>query len=139
MKDMAAMQPGMSYFGEMPDTYNLVVNTEHPLIKKLRDEAESAIGDKVAPLATEVEEKNKQASDIRSAAKDGKLSAEEQQQVSDIEKSVEALRTDQEKIIKDYAATVPQVKQLIDLALLGNGLLKGQRLSDFIARSVSLL
>lgn len=139
MKDMAAMQPGMAYFGEMPDSYNLVINTEHPLVKKITADAEAALGAKVEPMLAEIDSKNKQASDIRSAATDGKLSAEEQQQVSDIEKSVETLRTDEEKAVKDYAATVPQVKQLIDLALLGNGLLRGQHLSDFIARSVSLL
>ncbi|MDE7376298.1 MAG: molecular chaperone HtpG [Muribaculaceae bacterium] len=139
MKDMAAMQPGMSFYGELPDSYNLVVNTEHPLIVKVRDAATAAIGAQVEPLAKEIDEKNKQASDIRAAAKDGKLSTEEQQQVSDLEKAVGELREKQEQIEKDYAANQPEVKQLIDLALLGNGLLKGAVLNAFIARSVSLM
>lgn len=139
MKDMAAMQPGMSFYGELPDSYNLVVNTEHPLIMQIRDEAQKAVGAEVEPLANEIDEKNKQASDIRSAAKDGKLSAEEEKQVSDLEKAVSELREKQDKIVTDYAATCPQVKQLIDLALLGNGLLKGASLNDFISRSISLM
>lgn len=139
MKDMAAMQPGMSFYGELPDSYNLVVNTEHPLIVKIRDDAQQAVGAEVEPIANEIDDKNKQASDIRSAAKDGKLSAEEEKQVADLEKSVGELRDKQERIVKEYAANCPQVKQLIDLALLGNGLLKGADLNDFISRSVELM
>lgn len=139
MKEMAAMQPGMSFYGEMPDSYNLVVNTEHPVVKKITEAAQAAVGSTVEPLAKEIEDKNKQASDIRSAAKDGKPDAEQQQQIADIEKAVEALRNDEEKAIKDYASTQDNVKQLIDLALLGNGLLKGEPLAAFIARSVKLL
>ena len=139
MKEMAAMQPGMSFYGEMPDSYNLVVNTENPLIVKIKEAASTAIGAEVEPIANEINEKNTQASNIRSAAKDGKLSAEEEKQVADIEKAVAELREKQEKIISDYASKQADVKQLIDLALLGNGLLKGEHLSAFIARSIELM
>ena len=139
MKEMAAMQPGMSFYGEMPDSYNLVVNTENSLIVKIKEAASAAIGAEVEPLANEITEKNTQASNIRSAAKDGKLSAEEEKQVADIEKAVAELREKQEKIISDYASKQADVKQLIDLALLGNGLLKGEHLSAFIARSIELM
>ena len=139
MKEMAAMQPGMSFYGEMPDSYNLVVNTENPLIVKIKEAASAAIGAEVEPLANEITEKNTQASNIRSAAKDGKLSAEEEKQVADIEKAVAELREKQEKIISEYATKQADVKQLIDLALLGNGLLKGEHLSAFIARSIELM
>mgnify|MGYP004442769119 FL=1 len=139
MKEMAAMQPGMSFYGEMPDSYNLVVNTENSLIVKIKEAASAAIGAEVEPLANEITEKNTQASNIRSAAKDGKLSAEEEKQVADIEKAVAELREKQEKIITDYASKQADVKQLIDLALLGNGLLKGEHLSAFIARSIELM
>ena len=139
MKEMAAMQPGMSFYGEMPDSYNLVVNTENPLIVKIKEAASTAIGAEVEPIANEINEKNTQASNIRSAAKDGKLSAEEEKQVADIEKAVAELREKQEKIISEYASKQADVKQLIDLALLGNGLLKGEHLSAFIARSIELM
>ncbi len=139
MKDMAQMQPGMSFYGELPDSYNLVVNTENPLIVKLRSKVAEAIGKDVEPLASDIDAKNKQASDIRSAAKDGKLDAEQDQQVKDLEKEVEDLRHKEEKIIEAYSNKQPEIKQLIDLALLGNGLLKGEQLAAFIKRSYQLL
>ncbi len=139
MKDMAAMQPGMSFYGELPDSYNLIVNTEHPLVEKVRDNATAALSEKITPLETELEVANKAITDIRENAKDGKLDDNEQKRSNDMEAQVNRLRAEQEKIITDYASTQPLVKQLIDLALLGNGLLRGEALSQFIARSVSLL
>lgn len=139
MKDMAAMQPGMSFYGSLPDSYNLVVNTEHPLIVKIRNEATAAIGSKVEPIANDIETKNKEMSDLRSSAKDGKLSAEDDQKVKDLEKTVNDLRDQETKIISEFAASQADVKQLIDLALLGNGLLKGEHLSEFINRSIALM
>ena len=139
MKDMAAMQPGMNFYGELPDSYNLVVNTEHPLIAKIRDAASAALDDQVKPLADRIEADNAEISKIRDAAKDKTLGAEDDQKEKDLEKAVGETRDSQEKIIADYAKNQPLVKQLIDLALLGNGLLKGKDLSAFIDRSISLL
>lgn len=139
MKDMAALQPGMNFYGGLPDSYNLVVNTEHPLIVKIRNEASSALEDKVRPLADSVDKDNAEITRIREAAKDGKPSAEDDQRVKDLEKAVASARDQQEKAVSAYAASQPLVGQLIDLALLGNGLLKGEALSRFIDRSVSLL
>ncbi len=139
MKDMAALQPGMNFYGELPDSYNLVVNTEHPLIAKIRDAATSSIGDQVKPLADKIEADNAEITKVKDAAKGAALSAEDDQRVKDLEKAVGENRQNEETIISDYAKTQPIVKQLIDLALLGNGLLKGKDLSSFIDRSISLL
>lgn len=139
MKEMAAMQPGMSFYGDLPDSYNLVVNTENPIVERIKKGAMDAVSAEVEPIANEIDMNNKKASDIRSAAKDGKLSAEEQQQVNDLEKAVEEARKREEAIVAKYAAEQPEVKQIIDLALLGNGLLKGAQLSEFIQRSLSLM
>lgn len=139
MKDMAALQPGMNFYGELPDSYNLVVNTEHPLIAKIRDAASAALETEVKPLADLVESDNAEITKIRESAKDGKLSAEDEQKVKDLEKAVGEARDKQEKTVGDYAAGQPLVKQLIDLALLGNGLLKGEALSTFVSRSISML
>ena len=139
MKDMAAMQPGMGFYGELPDSYNLVVNTEHPLIVRIKDEAAKALDATVQPLASEIESKNAEAEKIRKDAPEGKTSAEDDQRIKDIEAEVARLRSEQEKAIADYAATQPLAGQLIDLALLGNGLLKGEPLARFISRSISLL
>ncbi len=139
MKDMAAMQPGMSFYGELPDSYNLIVNTESPVISKIKDEAMAALSATVAPFVAEITSGNDQISNLRKNAKDGKLSDDDQKKVTDLEASVDKARKEQESAIADYARTQPIVKQVIDLALLGNGLLKGADLTEFIHRSVQLL
>lgn len=139
MKDMAAMQPGMDFYSEMPDSYNIIVNTEHPLIIKIKENAENEIADKVNPILDAIETDNNTISTIRSAAKDGKLSDDDNKAIADIEKQIADNRNSQKEIIAQYAISQPTVKQLIDLALLGNGLLKGEELSKFIKRSVELL
>ncbi|MDE5970282.1 MAG: molecular chaperone HtpG, partial [Muribaculaceae bacterium] len=125
MKEMASMQPGMNFYGELPDSYNFIVNTENPIIIKLRDKAEADLKAEIEPLENEVKEKNDQITAIRSAAKDGKLDAEQEKQSNDLQAQVDAARKKQEDIVSTYAKSQPVVGQLIDIALLGNGLLKG--------------
>jgi molecular chaperone HtpG len=141
MKDMAAMQPGMAFYAEMPDSYNLIVNTEHKLVKEICAAAAEALDSKVQPVEAEIEAANAEITRLRDAAKAAgdKKDAETDKQLSDLEKKVSDLRASQEKTIAEYATTQPRVKQLIDLALLGNGLLRGGDLAAFISRSVSLL
>lgn len=139
MKEMAAMQPGMSFYGELPDSFNLIVNTDHPLIVKLRDEATEALESTVAPIEEQIETKNAEITSIRDKAKDGKPSDDDTKKSAQLESEVNELRNQQATAVSDYAKGQPLVKQLIDLALLGNGLLKGSDLSEFIRRSVSLL
>ena len=139
MKDMAAMQPGMSFYGELPDSYNLIVNTENPVIKRIRESAEAELNARVEPLDKTIGEKNAEIKGIRDAAKDSKLTDEQQGKVTELEQAVEHDRKEQNEIIEIYAKSNPLIKQTIDLALLANGLLKGQDLNEFIRRSVSLL
>ncbi len=139
MKEMAAMQPGMNFYAELPDNYSLVVNTEHPLVKAITERADKALASTVKPLLDSIEADNQAADDIRKAAPEGKLSAEDEQRVKDLEKKVADAREQQQKAIAEYAGSAPEVSQLVDLALLGNGLLKGRNLSDFIARSVEMM
>ena len=139
MKEMAALQPGMNFYGELPDSYNLIVNTEQPLVVKIKEKAVSDLRFVVEPLQEEIDSKNAEISAIRSQAKDGKLSDDENKKSDELEKAVNDARGKMSKAISEYAVQQPLVKQLIDLALLGNGLLKGQQLSEFIRRSVELL
>lgn len=139
MKDMAALQPGMNFYGEMPDSYTLAVNTSNPLIERLRDEATAALADKIKPLEDKVEADNAAIEALRAGAKDGNLDAESEQKSKDLQAEVAKARAEQETEIKTYASAQPVVRQLIDLALLGNGLLKGKDLSTFINRSVELI
>lgn len=139
MKAMAAMQPGMDFYAELPDSYNVVVNTEHPLVKRIVEENGKALDEKVKPLAEAIDSDNATISQLRKDAPEGKLSAEDEQRVKELEKSVADHRAEQEKLIADYASTQPVVKQIIDLALLQAGLLRGESLTAFVRRSVELL
>ena len=138
MKDMAAMQPGMSFYSDLPDSYNIVVNTQNPIIEKITKDADGALDQAVTPLMQRTDEANDTITRLRG---DGKETpdAETSQKIKDLEKTVADTRAEQEKIVADYAKTNPTVRQLIDLALLGNGLLRGADLSAFIDRSYSLL
>lgn len=139
MKDMAALQPGMSFYGELPDSYTLVVNTASPLVEKVCEEATKALADRIRPMEDAMAADNAKIEELRSGAKDGKLDTEAQKQTDELMAAVDKSRSEQEAVVKEYASTQPVVRQLVDLALLGNGLLRGKDLSDFIARSVELI
>jgi len=139
MKAMAAMQPGMDFYAELPDNYNLVVNSEHAVVKRVVDDCSASIEASVKPLAERIDADNAAIDALRKDAPEGKLSPEDKKKVEELEKSVADARAEQEKIISDYAAGVPVIKQLIDLALLQSGLLKGEALTDFVRRSVEML
>ncbi|RXE70817.1 molecular chaperone HtpG [Muribaculaceae bacterium Isolate-002 (NCI)] len=134
IKEMAAMQPGMNFYGELPDSYNLIVNTEQSLVKRIKEAADEALEAKVLPMQTEIDSKNEEITRLRESKEEA-----DKTKSTELEKEVGAIRENMSKQISEYAATQPLVKQLIDLALLGNGLLKGAQLSDFIRRSVELL
>ncbi|MDE6126464.1 MAG: molecular chaperone HtpG [Muribaculaceae bacterium] len=135
MKEMAALQPGMNFYGDMPDSYQLIVNTEQPVVKRVTADADKALASQVKPIEEEIEAKNAEIATLREKKDD----AEAARQADALAAEVTAARERQTKLVSDYAATQPVVKQLLDLALLGNGLLRGEDLSRFIARSVSLL
>lgn len=141
MKDMAAMQPGMNFYGQMPDMYSLVVNTEQPAVRKIVKEAAGALTGELTPLRSKVDELNEEITSLRTDLKEKKEEdkAEAEQKIAANEKEAGDLRKQQEDIIAAYAAKVPVVCQIIDLALLKGNMLKGEELSKFIARSVSLL
>lgn len=141
MKDMAAMQPGMNFYGQMPDMYSLVVNTEQPAVRKVVKEAAGALTGELTPLRSKVDELNEEITSLRTDLKEKKEEdkAEVEQKIAANEKEAGDLRKQQEDIIAAYAAKVPVVRQIIDLALLKGNMLKGEELSKFIARSVTLL
>lgn len=139
MKDMAATQPGMAFYAELPDSYNLIVNTSHPVVERVLNEAEGKLGDELKPLRETVDSDNAKLTEVRAAIKDNKPTDEQKTQETELLASVEKARKEQEKIISAYAADKPVVRQMIDLALLGNGLLQGKALTDFVHRSVEML
>lgn len=142
MKEMAALQPGMNFYGSMPAMYALVVNTEQPSVRKLVEEGKNSLESDLVPVRGEIETLNGEIETLRKEMNDKKEESEKETlktQISDKEKTVEEKRTQEEKLIKDYASTQPVLKQIIDLALLQSGLLKGENLTAFIRRSISLL
>ena len=139
MKDMAAMQPGMNFYGELPDSYNLIVNVESPVIKRIMTDAESNLMPKIQPLFDATADNNSKAEAVRKEAADGKLSDEQQNQIKEYDEQTAHNREEEKKLASEYASAQPLVKQVIDLALLANNLLRGQQLNEFIRRSVTLL
>ena len=136
MKDMAAMQPGAGFYGELPDSYVLVVNTEEPAVRKVTADATSALESELIPLRSEIESLNAEIAEAQKAKEEKKEDAKD---TTEQQKKVAELREKVETAIRNYAATQPEIKQIIDLALLQSNLLKGESLSEFIRRSVSML
>lgn len=136
MKDMAAMQPGMSFYGDMPSNYSLTVNTEQPAVKAIVEETTEAIGKETDDLLKQIADLNAEIADASKEAKDKKEQAPEMKEQND---KISELRGKLDGVVRNYAAGLPKVKQIIDLALLQTGLLKGASLSEFIRRSAKLL
>lgn len=139
MKEMAAMQPGMNFYGMMPDSYTMVVNTKHPLIERIKSDAEKAIGAKVGECFTALSGAEAALKAVHGEVKDNKPTVEQTAKTKEFEAEMNKQREEIRKTSADYAAGQPLVRQLIDLALLGSGLLRGKDLSEFVKRSVSLL
>lgn len=139
MKDMAAMQPGMSFYGELPDSYNLIVNTESPVTRRIMEAADADLMPKLKPVMDNIAKFNSESEEIRKSAKDGKLDDNQQSQVKKLDDDVASQRNEENRLSKEYASSQPLVRQAIDLALLANGLLRGHDLDEFIRRSVALL
>ena len=142
MREMSAMQPGMSFYGEMPDSYNLVLNTDHPLILSVLSDEEKACTDKLQPILSDIKGWEARQHDLREAQskkKEDELTEAEKEDMTNTNRTLNELRGRRDAILTEYAAGNKVVGQLIDLALLANGLLKGEPLSRFIRRSVELI
>lgn len=143
MKDMSVVGGGMmSFYGDMPDSYKLVVNTAHPLIKNILKAEEEACSEKVAPIAEALKAKEAEEAKIKEEQKDKKsdeLTTEEKNKAEAITKEVAKLKKDIKDIRAAFAADNATVHQLIDIALLASNLLKGEDLAAFVKRSVEVL
>ena len=142
MKDMSKFQAGMGFYGQMPDSYNIVLNSDHPLVKKVLEDSEAATTEALKPIEAELKGQEARLAAIR-AAQDKKkwdeITQEEKDQKAEAEKAVQAEKDKKTAIIADYAKGNSIVHQLIDLALLQNGMLKGEALDKFLKRSVELI
>ena len=142
MREMSAMQPGMSFYGELPESYNLVVNTQHPLVKEILTDEEAACTEKLKPILSDLAGWKARQKDLRESQnkkKEEEITEAEKEDAKNTNNKVAELRVEANKVISEYAASNKKVSQLIDLALLSNGLLKGEALSNFIKRSIQLI
>ena len=140
MKEMAALQPGMSFYGEFPDNYIVTLNTEHRAVRKVMDAVAGDLNADVQPLEDELTVVNSEIKAIRDTDKDHKgLPDDKQKEVEEKEKRAQELRNKESEIATNWANNQATVKQLIDIALLSNGLLKGEALNNFLKRSIDLL
>ena len=142
MKEMANIQAGMSFYGEMPDMFNLVLNSDHKLVKEVLADEDKECTATVAPVQKEMEDVDKRRNDLKKAQegkKDEEIPTAEKDELSELDKKWDELKAQKEGIFADYAAKNKVVRQLIDLALLQNGMLKGEALNNFVKRSIDLI
>ncbi|MDR3328017.1 MAG: molecular chaperone HtpG [Prevotellaceae bacterium] len=144
MKDMSATggNPMMNFYGEMPDSYNLVLNLSHPLIKGVLDEQQKELSTEIEPIVSQVaalEKSRNELSEKHSKLKDDEVPIEEKEQKKSFDKQITDLNNKKRDIYTNFATPKSNIKQLIDLALLAGNLLKGKDLADFVKRSTDML
>ena len=142
MKDMSQIGGGMNFYGDLPDSYNLVVNPNHPLIVKISQDLQTESGEK---LTGNNEERSKIREQIdfmekeHGRKKSDEISQVEKDDLENLRKELETIESSRKEILEEYGSKNKIVKQLIDLALLSNNMLRGEDLSTFVKRSVELL
>ena len=142
MKEMSQFQQGMGFYAQMPDAYNFVLNADHPLIKRVLNEVTEGTTKELEPIASELKGQKARLADLQqsqSKKKAEELTQEEKDDVQNTQKSISELQDKKKTVIEACAKDNEVVHQLIDLALLQNGMLQGAALDKFLKRSVSLI
>ncbi len=142
MKDMSRFQPGMNFYAQMPDSYTLVLNSDHPLVKNVLKDCTDNTTEELKPVLSEMKGQQARLAALRQnrdKKKPEEITEEEKNDLSATEKAIEEQRTQRNDILAAYAKGNSIVHQLIDLALLQNGMLKGEALDKFLKRSVELI
>ena len=142
MKDVSRFQSGMAFYAQMPDSYSLVLNSDHPLIKKVLDDEKAQCTEALKPVMSEIKGQEARLAVLRQEQgkkKSDEVTQEEKDDLAATEKAVNEQKDKKKQIISDYAKGNDIIHQLIDLALLQNGMLKGAGLAAFLKRSVDLI
>lgn len=142
MKEMSRFQQGMGFYAQFPDSYNLVLNADHPLVKKVLDDMTANTEDELKPVASELKGQEARLAALHQSQdkkKSEELTQEEKDDMQNTQKSVSELKDKQKAIVAAYAKGNEVIHQLIDLALLQNGMLQGEALDGFLKRSVSMI
>ncbi len=143
MKDMGQLQGGgMNMYGDLPDSLNLVVNTGHPLVQKVLEDKDSTLGEELKSFKESLDAKNadrEALEKLKEGKKEEEIPAAEKEQLEDLNKEIASIQQDKREKLQDYGKNNKLAKQLVDLALLANGMLKGEALDKFVRRSVDLI
>ena len=142
MKEMSRYQSGMSFYGEMPTSYNLVLNSDHRLVKQVLDDAQTALAEQLKPIEAELRGQQARLAALNQQTdkkKPEEVTQEEKDDKAATQKAIDEQNERKQQLISDYAQKNDVVHQLIDLALLQNGLLRGAALDAFVQRSVELI
>ena len=142
MKEMSRFQPGMSFYNQMPDSYMVVLNSDHKLVKEVLDDTKNSVEQELKPIESDLKGQEARLAALhqsQSGKKPEEVTPEEKKDLQDTEKVINDEREKKNKILADYAKGNKVVHQLIDLALLQNGMLKGEALDKFLKRSVELI
>ena len=142
MKEMSRFQPGMNFYGQMPDSFNLVLNSDHPLVKSILDDCKSSTEEALKPIVSELKGQEARLAAIQQQQdkkKYDELTQDDKDMKAEAEKAVQEQKDKKNDVLSGFAADNAVVHQLIDLALLQNGMLKGEALDKFLKRSVELI
>ena len=142
MKEMSRYQAGMNFYAQMPDSYNMVLNSEHEIVKSVLADATKKTSDELKPILSEIKGQEARIAALRQSQdkkKADEITQEEKDDMSNTQKALEEQRGKKKTIYSEYAKGNDIIHQLIDLALLQNGMLKGKALDDFVRRSIELI
>ncbi len=142
MKAMSQFQAGMNFYGQMPDSYNIVLNSDHTLVKKVLEDAEANTAETLKPILAEIKGQEARLAVLhqeQNKKKPEEITQQEKDDVHNTEKAISDEKAKRNEIISGYAKNNNIVHQLIDLALLQNGMLKGASLDAFLKRSVDMI
>lgn len=142
MKEMSRIQPGMAFYGEMPDMYNFIVNANHPVVKAILADANAQLNNTLAPVEAELKGLEARHTALESAFKDKKeeeISADDREMLKQCNDSISEQKQKEKEIFSTYAKGNRTISQLLDIALLQNGQLKGAALDKFIKRSIDMI
>jgi len=142
MKDMSAVQGGMSFYGDLPESLNLVVNTSHPLVKRVFEDRDAQLGSELDAIKADIQAKKDEKAEVDKAKKDKKdeeIPSEVKEKLEELEKAISTLKDQQKEKLTAFGKENKLAKQLVDLALLANGMLKGEELDKFVKRSFELI
>lgn len=142
MKEMSKFSGGMDFYKDLPDSFNLVVNTNHPLVIKLSEELKGSVGDQLKEIGVKEEPVRKDQESLNKLLekkKEEEITQEEKDQRESFEKQLSELKEERNKVLQTWSAEKPVIKQMVDLALLATNRLTGEALNEFVKRSVDLL